>query len=151
MVVGELIAIGAGASVVLIGLWRIVRPRVKGLDKTIPSTITGRAWVIDGDTIIVRGIKVRLKAIDAPELDMYGGLKAKWYLVRLTKGRNVTCEFTGERSYDRFVAYCYTSAGDLGRMMIDAGHAKPIGRFDVDGRYTWSRNQAARVHYIHRR
>ena len=151
MVVGELIAIGVGTSVVLTVLWRIAWPRVKGLDKTIPSTITGRAWIIDGDTIVVGGIKVRLKAIDAPELDMYGGMKAKWHLVRLTKGRNVTCEFTGERSYDRLVAYCYTSVGDLGLMMIDAGHAKPIRRFDFDGRYTWNRKKASRVYYIHRR
>lgn len=151
MIVGELIALGVGASVVLVVLWRVARPRSKEPGATVPSTITGRAYVIDGDTIVVRGIKVRLKAIDAPELNMYGGLKSKWHLVRLTKGKSVTCAFTGELSYDRLVAYCSTSAGDLGRMMIDAGHAKPIDRFDVDGRYTWNRKRAARPHRIYQR
>jgi endonuclease YncB( thermonuclease family) len=121
MITGELIALGIGTSAVLIALWRVARPRArvarpraKGPVTRIPPTIRGRAYVIDGDTIVVRRIKVRLKAIDAPELSDYGGLKAKWHMVRLTKGRTVTCECTGERSYDRLVAYCSTSAGDPG-------------------------------------
>lgn len=31
--------------------------------------IVGSAWVIDGDTIVIGGVKLRLWGIDAPELD----------------------------------------------------------------------------------
>ena len=93
------------------------------------------AYVIDGDTIIVRGIRVRFAAIDAPELDQPGGEAAKWHMVALTRGRNVTCEFTGKRSYERLVAWCSTSEGDLGAAMIRAGHAVRMARFDPEGRY----------------
>ncbi len=103
--------------------------------RQIPSSVTGRAWVIDGDTIIVGGIHVRLKAIDAPEMGEPGGEAAKWHMVKLTKGRTVSCEFTGERSYERLVAWCSTSEGDLGAAMIRAGHAVRMARFDPEGRY----------------
>lgn len=129
-----LVVAALGAAV---WIWRalMLRRRRYRAPREIPHSVTGRAWVIDGDTIIVRGIHVRFTASDAPEMGTPGGEAAKWHLVALTKGRNVTCEFTGKRSYERLVAWCSTREGDLGAAMIRAGHSVRMPRFDPEGRY----------------
>lgn len=86
--------------------------------------IKGRAWVIDGDTIAIDKVKIRLAGIDAPELDQPWGQKSKWEMVRLCKGQIITVELTGETSYDRLVGTCYLPDGrDLGAEIIKAGLA----------------------------
>jgi endonuclease YncB( thermonuclease family) len=32
-----------------------------------PNTIVGKTWVIDGDTVVINNIHIRLEGIDAPE------------------------------------------------------------------------------------
>ena len=34
-----------------------------------PTAIVGKAWVIDGDTVVISDIHIRLEGIDAPETD----------------------------------------------------------------------------------
>src|SRR6516162_6703576 len=34
-----------------------------------PTAIVGKAWVIDGDTVVISDIHIRLEGIDAPEAD----------------------------------------------------------------------------------
>ena len=46
--------------------------------------------VIDGDTIVINNIRVRLAGIDAPELDHPWGQRSEWGLVQLCKGQTVT-------------------------------------------------------------
>ncbi|MFN3605998.1 MAG: thermonuclease family protein [Cypionkella sp.] len=88
------------------------------------TTISGRCWVVDGDTIVIDGVNIRLAGIDAPEMDHPYGENAKWALVNLTKGQAVTAEFYGEQSYAREVATCYLSDGrDLSAEMVKAGMA----------------------------
>jgi endonuclease YncB( thermonuclease family) len=84
----------------------------------------GPAWVIDGDTIDIRGLRIRLAGIDAPELDHPYGKTAKWTLVNLCKGHEVRAVFDGDRSHDRTVAACYLPDGrDLAAEMVKAGMA----------------------------
>ena len=54
------------------------------------TVLRGRCWVIDGDTIVINNIRVRLAGIDAPELDHPWGQRSKWALVQLCKGQTVT-------------------------------------------------------------
>ena len=54
--------------------------------------ITGRAYVIDGDTLVISETQIRLFGIDAPEIDHPYGQKAKWELVALCKGQVVLAE-----------------------------------------------------------
>lgn len=103
----------------------------------IPSSmeLLGKAYVIDGDTIVVSKIKVRLAGIDAPELDQPWGQKSKWEMVRLCKGQAIRVELTGETSYDRLVGTCYLPDGtDIGAEIIRSGLALDGGRYSK-GKY----------------
>jgi len=106
--------------------------------------ITGYAHVIDGDTIVISGIKVRLAGIDAPELDRPWGQKSKWTMVDITKGKKVTARPTGESSYDRIVAICYVDGSiDIGAELIKRGMALDIPLY-TDGKYSHLETPEAR-------
>lgn len=101
----------------------------------VSKALKGRAYVIDGDTIIASKVKVRLAGIDAPELDQPWGQKAKWEMVRLCKGQTISVNLTGETSYDRLVGTCFLPDGtDLGAEIIKAGLALDGGHFSA-GKY----------------
>jgi micrococcal nuclease len=88
------------------------------------SVITGRCWVIDGDTIVIDKQNIRLAGIDAPELDHPWGQKSKFALVALCKGQTIKARVTGELSYDRIVAICHLPDGrDLAAEMVRMGLA----------------------------
>jgi micrococcal nuclease len=95
----------------------------------------GRCSVIDGDTIVIQGRSIRLAGVDAPELQHPWGQKAKWELVGLTKGLNVTAAVLPELSYDRVVAVCTLPDGrDLAAEMVKAGLALDWEKFS-GGKY----------------
>ena len=103
----------------------------------IPASrqIKGRGWVIDGDTIAINRIKIRLAGIDAPELDQPGGQKSKWEMVQICKGHILRCELTGETSYDRLVGTIYLPDGrDVGAEIVKAGLALD-GSYYSQGKY----------------
>lgn len=115
--------------------------RTNGVDHAPPPPfpismmLSGRAHVIDGDTIRIGKIKVRLAGIDAPELDRPWGQKSKWEMVRICKGQDITVELTGDTSYDRLVGTCYLPDGtDIGAEIIKAGLALD-GGFYSEGKY----------------
>jgi endonuclease YncB( thermonuclease family) len=74
--------------------------------------LAGRARVLDGETVVVDGIPVRLKGVAAPEVAHYdksgepGGGAAKEFMVELAEGHVVVCEITltGMRSQAEVVA-----------------------------------------------
>ena len=97
--------------------------------------LRGKCHVIDGDTIVIEGRKIRLAGVDAPELDQPWGEKAKWAMVTLCKGQVVTARLNGESSYDRLVATCYLPDGrDIGAELIKQGLALDWS-FYSGGRY----------------
>lgn len=97
--------------------------------------ISGKAHVIDGDTLVIRRIKVRLAGIDAPELDQPWGQKSKWAMVDICKGHVLTVKLTGEVSHDRLVGTCYLPDGtDVGAELIKRGLALDFHRFS-GGKY----------------
>ncbi|MBZ4690307.1 MAG: hypothetical protein JG765_1558 [Cereibacter sp.] len=84
----------------------------------------GHCWVIDGDTIVINKIHIRLAGIDAPELDHPYGQNAKRVLMRLCKGQVVTAIADGSTSHERAVAVCHLDDGrDLSAEMVKAGYA----------------------------
>ena len=92
--------------------------------------------MIDGDTIDIRGMRIRLGGIDAPEMDQPYGKTAKWALVNLCKGQEIRAVFDGDLSHDRTVATCFLPDGrDLAAEMVKAGLAIDWPRFS-HGKYS---------------
>lgn len=88
------------------------------------EVLTGRAYIVDGDTITLNKTQIRLFGIDAPEMNHPYGKKAKWALVALCKGQTVRAEVTEKDVYGRTVAKCYLSDGrDLSAEMVKQGLA----------------------------
>lgn len=97
-------------------------------DQTRPpqaeTVLRGQCWVIDGDTIVINKVRLRLAGIDAPELDHPWGQRSKWALVQLCKGQIVTAQVKPEQSYDRLVAQCFLPDGrDLAAELVRSGLA----------------------------
>lgn len=103
----------------------------------MPSSLmlTGKAYVIDGDTIKIRNTKIRLAGIDAPEVNMPWGQKSKWAMVGICKGQLITVKLDGERSHDRLVGTCFLPDGrDLGAEIVKMGLALDLPHFS-NGKY----------------
>lgn len=91
---------------------------------TTERTIRGKAWVIDGDTIVINGVKIRLAGIDAPELDHPYGKMAKSEMMAICRGQAITARLDGALSHGRSVATCYLPDGrDVGAELVKAGLA----------------------------
>lgn len=107
-----------------IGLWNPPTTRVQSTE------ISGRCFVIDGDTIVIRGIRLRIFGIDAPELDHPWGRVSKGVMIKLCKGRVVTATIQDHVSYDRLVAKCHLHDGtDLAAELVKQGLALDWPRF----------------------
>jgi micrococcal nuclease len=99
------------------------------------TIIKGRCWVVDGDTIVIDDVRLRLAGIDAPELDHPYGKQSKWALVQLCKGQTITARIKPESSYDRVVAECYLPDGrDLAAELVRSGLAIDWPKFS-GGKY----------------
>lgn len=96
----------------------------------------GKAAVVDGDTIEVEGVRFRLEGVHAPERSDPGGPAATRFMADLLRDRTVSCEPTGDRSYDRLIAVCRIEpAGDIGAALIRAGLGRDCTRYSR-GRYS---------------
>ncbi|WP_417684748.1 thermonuclease family protein [Roseibium sp.] len=97
--------------------------------------------VIDGDTIELRGEKIRLDGIDAPELAQTCltssgrkwpcGKAARDYLKRLAATGKVICEGNETDAYDRRIATCRAGGQNLNAEMIRSGHALAFRRYST--------------------
>jgi endonuclease YncB( thermonuclease family) len=106
------------------------------------SAVSGRAYVLDGDTIEVGGVRVRLQGLHCPEAGEPGGIAATSAMQRLTRGDTVRCTLTGERSYDRIVGTCYVGDTDLTAAIIRQGVCARCPRYDPGGRYLPAQREA---------
>ena len=88
--------------------------------------------VIDGDTIVASGLKIRLWGIDTPEKEEPYSLAAKMLLESLLKEGELTCKFIEEDRYKRAVMHCLIDDLDVGSMMVQAGVARDYSRYSGD-------------------
>ncbi len=103
------------------------------------NTLTGRATVIDGDTIEMRGERIRLGGIDAPESgqfceDVNGkrwrcGQKSALFLDALVNQQTIRCEVTGVDRYARKIATCFVTDLNINSAMVYSGHALAYRRY----------------------
>jgi endonuclease YncB( thermonuclease family) len=97
------------------------------------ETLVGPATVIDGDTLEIRGQRIRLHGIDAPEsaqtcTDPAGrswrcGQRAALALSERIGRATVTCEPKDRDRYGRIVAVCSSAGRDLNAWMVENGWA----------------------------
>ena len=109
---------------------------------------SGRPRVIDGDTLAVSGLRVRMQGIDALESDQRCkrpgggrfacGREATERLTALIGGRAITCTPDGTQTHGRTVAVCTVRQGgreiDLNEAMVRSGLAFDCPRYSR-GRY----------------
>ena len=87
------------------------------LGSVASADISGTALIVDGDTIAINGMKVRLNGIDTPELrgssddEKTLALEAKEYLSDVTLGEVVTIINPGKEKYGRVL--CDLSTDEL--------------------------------------
>ncbi|WP_332763963.1 thermonuclease family protein [Phenylobacterium sp.] len=84
--------------------------------------------LIDGDTMVCAGERVRLWGIQAPERADPGGPAATRALAEITKGQTVICIARG-RSYERVVAQCFVGDMDVAGEMVRRGQAVDWPKF----------------------
>ncbi len=117
------------AGAVLSSLWLLVSTA----PAATPSSVSGQARIIDGDTIDIGAIRVRLEGIDAPESAQTCqratgetwrcGRAAVRQLNRLVAGRRVACERAGQDKYGRMLGTCWVDGRDINSQMVSAGYA----------------------------
>ena len=101
--------------------------------------ITGRASVIDGDTLEIRGIRVRLFGVDAPEaaqvchgadgLPYRAGQRAGFALSDRIGSAPVSCMGDDRDHYGRLIAVCTLRGTDLNAWLVSQGHAIAYRRY----------------------
>lgn len=89
--------------------------------------LEGPARVVDGDTLVIAGERVRLRNYNAPELHQPGGIEARARLEALTLGRVVVCAGRARDQYARLVALCSVGGADLGRALRAKEATEPQG------------------------
>jgi endonuclease YncB( thermonuclease family) len=121
---------------VVLAVFLLLAPSVAAAD------ITGKARVVDGDTIWIGEMKIRLHGIDAPEMkqtcrtskgkEQLCGQLAKQALQRLIQGQDITCKGDERDRYGRLIAVCYTGPYDLNAKMVRQGWALAYRRYSMD-------------------
>ncbi len=118
--------------------------KINDNDKPLVFVISGKAKVIDGDTITIKKTKIRFSGIDAPESYYYGqtqycqrpngkiwacGKKASSKLKELIDGQQVQCTDEGEDKYGRTLSICFANGVDLQSEMVRSGMAVAYLRY----------------------
>ncbi|WP_445809762.1 thermonuclease family protein [Yoonia sp.] len=106
------------------------------------QTITGIASVTDGDSLEIRGTRIRLHGIDAPESrqlctrasgqDWRCGQQAALALSDQIGRRSVSCVTRDIDRYGRTIAVCSHDGVDLNAWMVREGWAVAYRRYSRD-------------------
>ena len=101
------------------------------------QSFSGPASVVDGDSLEMTGMAIRLWGMDAPEAmqtcERAGvawecGREAMRTLAELVDGKGLVCEARGEDEYGRTVALCSVGSLDLSSLLVGAGLAVALPR-----------------------
>ena len=103
------------------------------------ADVIGVARVVDGDTVEIGTLRIRLQGIDTPEadqlcLDAHGrpwscGIEARDQLIKKAGGKAWTCSVSGQDRYGRLLATCFVEGEDIERWMVRAGWALSFARY----------------------
>ena len=120
----------------------------------LSGELSGQASVIDGDTLEIRGQRIRFWGIDTPESKqlcraedgrLYRcGAKAANELDAFIAGRPVSCAPLFQDQYGRTVASCSVNGIDLGEWLVRSGLALDWPQYSK-GRYAVVQREADRA------
>jgi endonuclease YncB( thermonuclease family) len=105
------------------------------------EALSGRVRVVDGDTLVLDGQRIRLVGIDAPELrqvcrrnqqEWPCGGAARTYLTNLIGNAQATCDAEGSDRYQRLLAVCRVANRSLNAAMVDGGYAVAFGDYESE-------------------
>jgi endonuclease YncB( thermonuclease family) len=101
----------------------------------------GSPVIIDGDSLELAGVRIRMKGIDAPEMGQSCagktgpfecGREARAYLRRLVGTSQVSCEGWQYDKYQRLLAECKAGLKSLNREMALSGWAVSYGGYGAE-------------------
>jgi endonuclease YncB( thermonuclease family) len=129
---------------------------VKSPSHSDAPQFTGIARVVDGDTLALGAVKIRLHGIDAPEVsqtctDIHGAewTCGKWSKAALERlaSKPVTCVQQDIDRYGRIVGICFEQGVDLNAAMVAKGAAFAYAKYSRDylPQETQARQHAAGV------
>lgn len=105
------------------------------------EVVSGPAYAVDGDTLVLNGKHVRLAAIDAPELDQSCqrdgqawacGEEAKRQLDSMIAGQTVYCQGEEVDQYGRLLGTCSANRMNLNASMVEYGWATAYRAYSDD-------------------
>lgn len=108
-------------------------PAPSGATPYATRDIVGSAYVIDGDTIDIRRVRIRLYGVDAPEASQQctnaagrayscGRISTR-ALDDMVRGKTVRCEQLDTDRYRRAVAICTANGLELNAALVEEGLA----------------------------
>ena len=109
--------------------------------RRVAPELSGRARVVDGDTLELGAHRIRLHGVDAPESAQTCrigatrwpcGERATRALSERIGGRTVACEEKDRDRYERIVAVCRLGAEDLNAWLVARGWALAYRRYSSD-------------------
>lgn len=122
------------------------------LFQSYTKTIYGKPKIIDGDTLHINNNKIRLHAIDAPEINQTCtknkiiwncGIRSTNFLKEIIDGKKISCKRKEKDKYKRDIGVCYkwqknflwrksTDIIDLNREMVLNGWAIAYRYYSLD-------------------
>ena len=88
--------------------------------------------IVDGDTIVLNGEKIRFSGIDTPELKqtcmnsdekVFCGKSAKMLLIKKIGNEMPECISEGKDAYKRTLAECFVNGESLSAFLVRSGYA----------------------------
>ena len=88
--------------------------------------------IVDGDTIVLNGEKIRFSGIDTPELKqtcmkgeqkVFCGMFAKMLLIKKIGNKTPQCISEGKDAYKRTLAECFINGESLSVFLVRSGYA----------------------------
>lgn len=160
----ETIRDGVTAFAMLALIWLIAAK----LDDKPDTVHAGQFHAADGDSLTIGAERMRLKGIDAPELNQICerggrrwacGREAKETLQGLVAGRDTRCDGAGRDQYNRLLVVCRSDGIDLNGEMVAKGMAVSYGSYQREeeraraqrtglwaGTFEWPRDVRDREH-----
>ena len=102
-------------------------------NENVTQQISGKAFALDGDSLTIKKIKIRLNRIDAPEFSQeclnaksqqyQCGLVSKNFLIDLVKNQEVVCYYQKLDIYNRILGDCYIDKLNINNHLLANGMA----------------------------